>query len=119
MVDVTSEVDGEVARAGLGEGMCHVFVPHTTCGVAVNENADPDVQRDILSQLRALAPREAQWQHAEGNSDAHLKAILTGPSVILPVAGGRLRLGRWQAVFLCEFDGPRERTLWVTVTSST
>lgn len=118
MVDVTSRVDGEVARAGVAEGLCHVYVPHTTCGVAVNEGADADVQRDVLSHLRELVPEEAAWRHAEGNSDAHLKAIFTGPGVTVPVAGGRLRLGRWQSVFLCEFDGPRDRELWVTVTRS-
>lgn len=118
MVDVTGQVEGEVARAGIGDGLCHVFVPHTTCGVAVNEGADPDVQSDVLAHLRELMPQEAAWQHAEGNSDAHLKAIFTGPGVVLPVAQGRLRLGRWQAVFLCEFDGPRERSVWVTVTGT-
>lgn len=118
MVDVTAQVEGEVAQAGVRDGICHVYVPHTTCAVAVNEGADPAVQRDIITHLRELVPEEAAWRHAEGNSDAHLKAIFTGPGVVLPVVGGRLRLGRWQAVFLCEFDGPRERELWVTVAGS-
>ena len=115
MVDVTSQVEAQVGSSGVRDGLCHVYVPHTTCGVAVNEGADPDVQRDVLAHLRSLIPQEGSWRHVEGNSDSHLKAVLTGTSAVVPVAGGRLRLGRWQAIFLCEFDGPRERTLWVTV----
>ncbi len=115
MIDVTRQVEAAVAEAGLDEGICLVHTPHTTCGVAVNENADPDVPRDVLQHLEALVPREAGFEHAEGNSDAHIKAILIGTGVTLPVAGGRLRLGRWQGIFLCEFDGPRERSIWVQV----
>lgn len=115
MVDVTPQVEAQVGASGVREGLCHVYVPHTTCGVAVNEGADPDVQQDVLAHLRSLVPHEGSWRHVEGNSDSHLKAVLTGASAVLPVAAGRLRLGRWQAIFLCEFDGPRERTLWVTV----
>ena len=118
MIDITADVDREIARTPVSVGLCHVYVPHTTCGIAVNESADPDVQRDVLSHLRELVPEEAAWRHAEGNSDAHIKAILTGPGVVVPVAGGRLRLGRWQGVFLCEFDGPRDRAVWVTVTAT-
>ena len=83
--------------------------------MTVNEGYDPDVQHDLLEHLRELAPRLKAWRHAEGNSDAHLKAMLVGGSALLPVSGGQVRLGRWQAIFLCEFDGPRTRSLWITV----
>jgi secondary thiamine-phosphate synthase enzyme len=115
LVDVTRELQARVAESGVQTGWCHVFVPHTTCGVTVNEGADPDVRTDLLAHLRQLVPQDTPgWRHAEGNSDAHIKAVLTGCEVTLPVESGRLRLGRWQAVFLCEFDGPRERSVWVS-----
>ena len=117
MVDVTAQLRDELARSGMDDGYCRVYVPHTTCGVTVNEGADPDVQADYLAFLRRLVPPDGDWLHAEGNSDSHVKAILTGTSVTVPVEGGRLRLGRWQAVFLCEFDGPRERELWISLTA--
>jgi len=115
LVDITSQVDSEVGSSGVTEGTCHVYTPHTTCGVTVNEGADPAVQHDLLQHLDELVPRSGVWQHAEGNSDSHIKSVLVGPSVTVPVVGGRLRLGRWQAVFLCEFDGPRQRSVWVQV----
>jgi secondary thiamine-phosphate synthase enzyme len=115
MVDITRRVEAEVGRSGVRDGVCHVFVPHTTCGVSINEGADPAVQHDFLQHLDELVPKSREWAHAEGNSDSHIKSMLVGPSVTIPVSGGRLRLGRWQAVFLCEFDGPRERDVWVHV----
>ena len=115
MVDVTEQVRHAVGEAGVGEGICLVATPHTTCAVTVNEGYDPDVTHDVLSHLRTLVPEEEAFQHSEGNSDSHIKAILVGSSTLLPVAGGELRLGRWQAIFLCEFDGPREREVTVTV----
>lgn len=115
MVDITERVREIVGRSGVGDGICLVYTPHTTCGVAVNEGYDPDVMGDLTRQLRELAPREAAWQHAEGNSDAHIKAVLVGGDVTLPISAGAPRLGRWQAVFLCEFDGPRRRTVQVVV----
>ncbi len=115
LIDVTAEVRAAVHRAGVKEGTCLVFAPHTTCGVIVNENADPAVGQDLVDHLAEMVPRQRSWQHAEGNSDAHLKSILVGSSVDLPVVGTDLRLGRWQGVFLCEFDGPRERSVWVVV----
>ncbi|HLQ60644.1 MAG TPA: secondary thiamine-phosphate synthase enzyme YjbQ [Candidatus Acidoferrales bacterium] len=115
VVDVTAEVRAAVRKSGVGEGTCLVFSPHTTCGVAVNENADPAVGQDLQQHLAEVVPRLRTWQHQEGNSDAHIKAVLVGPSVTLPVLGTDLKLGRWQGVFLCEFDGPRERNLWVVV----
>ena len=117
MVDVTDQVREAVSRLGLGSGVCLVFSPHTTCAVTVNEGWDPDVQADALRHLGSLVPRDAGFAHAEGNSDSHIKTMAVGPSVLLPVEGGELRLGRWQAVFLCEFDGPRPRELWVQAVS--
>jgi secondary thiamine-phosphate synthase enzyme len=115
MLDVTDAVREAVAAAGVSDGLCLVYSPHTTCGIVVNEGWDPAVQQDALLKARELVPREGPYTHAEGNSDAHLKAMLVGASATLPVAEGRLQLGRWQAVFLCEFDGPRRRELWVSV----
>jgi secondary thiamine-phosphate synthase enzyme len=115
MVDVTGLVRQAVAEVGVDAGLCLVFSPHTTCAVTVNEGWDPDVQTDVLRHLRSLVPRDAGFAHSEGNSDSHIKTIAVGPSVLLPVDEGQVRLGRWQAVFLCEFDGPRQRELWVQV----
>lgn len=113
LLDVTDRVATEVRDSGVAEGWALVFVPHTTAGVTVNENADPTVCRDLLEGLRRLAPREADWSHAEGNADSHLKASLMGSSVTVPVSGGALVLGTWQGVYLCEFDGPRRRQVLV------
>jgi len=110
-------VAAAVESAGKSEGICHVYVPHTTAGVTINEGADPDVASDIESLLAEIVPREAAFQHAEGNSDSHIKTVLFGPSCIAPVRGGRLALGRWQAIFLCEWDGPRTRQVEVAVSS--
>jgi secondary thiamine-phosphate synthase enzyme len=115
MVDVTGLVRQAVAELGVDAGLCLVFSPHTTCAVTVNEGWDPDVQTDVLRHLRSLVPRDAGFAHSEGNSDSHIKTIAVGPSVLLPIDEGQVRLGRWQAVFLCEFDGPRRRELWVQV----
>jgi len=115
MLDVTEQVRDAVREAGLADGVCLVYSPHTTCAVTVNEGYDPAVMADAVSHLREVVPRESDFEHSEGNSDAHIKSMLVGPSVLLPVTGGELRLGRWQAVFMCEFDGPRERTLQVLV----
>ena len=115
LVDVTARVAEAVATSGVVAGIAVVSSPHTTAGVTVNENADPDVQRDVLHGLQRISPREGDWRHFEGNSDAHLKTALVGTSAMLPVAGGRLALGTWQAVYLAEFDGPRARRLDVTV----
>ena len=116
VVDVTSQVRQMVKASGVGEGLCVVFVPHTTAGVTVNENYDPDVKHDVLEKLRRLFPKEeALFRHAEGNSDSHLMAMVTGSSVTLIVAGGEVQLGRWQGIWFCEYDGPREREVWVRV----
>jgi len=116
LVDITRRVAEAVERSGVRDGTCHVFVPHTTAGVTINEGADPDVARDIESHLNELVPKEAAFQHAEGNSDSHIKTVLIGPSCTAPVRDGKLALGRWQAIFLCEWDGPRTRQVEVGVT---
>ncbi|MBJ7597263.1 MAG: hypothetical protein DLM67_09950 [Candidatus Nephthysia bennettiae] len=115
MIDVTDAVREAVAGSGVSDGICVVYSPHTTCGVTVNEGWDPDVQSDALQMARELVPRDRPFAHSDGNSDAHVKTMFMGASATLIVAGGQLELGRWQAIFLCEFDGPRERELWVTV----
>ena len=115
MLDVTDQVGDAVRESGVMDGICLVYTPHTTCAVTVNEGYDPAVQADALRHLGKLVPREADFEHSEGNSDSHIKAICVGPSVALPVAGSELRLGHWQSIFLCEFDGPRDRQLWVLV----
>jgi secondary thiamine-phosphate synthase enzyme len=113
-VDITGDVRRAVAQLGLGEGAVLVSCPHTTAGIVVNEGYDPDVAADVQEWLRGRVPHRDGYAHAEGNSDSHIKAILTGGGQLLPVAGGELALGRWQAIFLCEFDGPRRREVWVT-----
>jgi secondary thiamine-phosphate synthase enzyme len=113
--DVTTRVNEVVRRSGVEEGVCHLFVPHTTAGLVINENADPDVGRDLLEKLEALVPSDASYHHLEGNAHAHIKSSLMGQSAVAPVARGRLALGRWQAVFFAEFDGPREREVLATV----
>jgi len=112
--DVTERVAATVRQLGIHDGMVTVFVPHTTAGITINENADPDVMRDMLVILDRLIPWQAGYRHAEGNSAAHAKATLTGFSVQVPVEGGRLALGTWQGLYLCEFDGPRTRQLWIS-----
>ena len=116
MLDVTDRVRRVVRAANLTDGFAIVYVPHTTAAVTINENADPDVRHDILLKLDALIPKdEAYYLHDEGNSDSHVKASLVGNSVTVLVERGRLVLGRWQGVYFCEFDGPREREMMVKV----
>lgn len=117
-LDITSAVQREVNASGVTEGVCWVYVPHTTAGVTINENADPSVVEDIIRTLERLVPRRGEYRHAEGNSDAHIKASLMGFSQAIPVRGGKLALGTWQGIFLCEFDGPRRRKVSVTVTGA-
>lgn len=119
LLDVTGQVGKILGRSGMSEGVCHVYVPHTTAGVTINENADPDVMRDIQQKLSALIPQQDGYRHSEGNSDAHIKASLCGFSVMVPVAGGRLQLGTWQGIYFCEFDGPRRREIYVRLIGNT
>lgn len=114
-VDLTAAVRDAVRRSAVASGICVVATQHTTAGVFVNENADPAVGRDLLSHLDTLVPASDGFGHAEGNADAHIKTVLTGTSVTLPVDEGDLDLGTWQGVYLAEFDGPRERHVVVTV----
>ena len=119
MVEVTDRVRSAVAAAGVRSGVAMVFVPHTTAGVTINENADPDVVHDVLRQLDEMVPwRQPFHRHGEGNSAAHVKATMVGSSAAVPIDGGRPVLGRWQGVFLCEFDGPRQRQVQVLVRST-
>ena len=118
LVEFTAEVGELVRESSVREGVCVLFVRHTTAGLTVNENADPDVPRDMLHCLRTLIPQHGMgFRHGEQNSDAHIKASLVGPSVTVPFAEGHLLLGRWQGIFLCEFDGPRRREVVVTIVS--
>jgi secondary thiamine-phosphate synthase enzyme len=107
-------IDAALAKAGASDGLLHVWSNHTSCGVTVNEGWDPDVLEDFLGALEKAVPHAARYKHAEGNAAAHVKTALVGPGVTIPVAGGRLALGQWQDVWLCEFDGPRTRTLALT-----
>jgi secondary thiamine-phosphate synthase enzyme len=111
--DVTGRVAEIVRSSGVQSGLCHVFVPHTTAAVMINEHADPDVVEDIAAKLDALAPRHDKYRHMEGNSPAHIKASLIGSSEVVFIEDGRLVLGTWQGIFFCEFDGPRQRSLMV------
>jgi len=113
MIDITEKVADAIRKEGVAEGMAVVFVPHTTAGVTINENADPDVTRDIVTETNRIVPFEDGYRHSEGNSAAHVKSCLFGPSLTLLVSGGRPVLGTWQAVYFCEFDGPRRRTVHV------
>ena len=116
LVEFTDEVRRVLRESGAREGVCHLYVRHTTAGLTVNENADPDVPRDMLHALRTLVPQHGMgFRHSEENSDAHIKATLVGSSVTVPFADGELLLGRWQGIFLCEFDGPRRREVVLTI----
>jgi len=114
-VDITGEVQQAVRKLGITEGVCTVFVPHTTAGITINENADPSVVRDLINTLEKLIPYGAGYSHSEGNADSHVKASLMGSSVQVIVNEGRLQLGTWQGIYFCEFDGPRSRRVWVSV----
>jgi secondary thiamine-phosphate synthase enzyme len=113
--DVTTQIEAVVRESGCSEGICHLYVPHTTAGVVINEGDDPAVARDIATALERLIPHHANYEHAEGNADSHIQAALAGSSAIVWIENGRLALGRWQAVFLAEFDGPRTRELRVKI----
>jgi secondary thiamine-phosphate synthase enzyme len=115
LIDLTPLVQAHVNKEKISNGLCVVFVPHTTAGVTINENADPDVPRDILASLERAVPFNANYRHAEGNSAAHVKASLVGSSQLILIKNGRLLLGTWQSIFFCEFDGPRTRKILVSV----
>jgi len=117
LVDITRSVEEIVRDASVGSGVCVVYCPHTTGAITINEGADPDVASDIVSGLGRLIPGSWDFKHMEGNSDAHLKASLIGPSETVIIDGGRLVLGAWQKIFFCEFDGPRERSIRIFIQS--
>jgi secondary thiamine-phosphate synthase enzyme len=114
-VNITSDLQKIVSESGVRNGVCHVYIPHTTAGVTINEGADPSVVEDIVSTLNKQVPHISGYLHAEGNSDAHIKTSLVGSSESIFIGGGKLLLGTWQAVFFCEFDGARNRTVMVKV----
>ena len=114
-IDITDKIRDIVTEAGVGSGICYIFVPHTTAGVTINEGADVSVQHDIQNALSRLLPEEGDYTHREGNADAHAKAALTGVSQIVFIDEGRPLLGRWQAIYFCEFDGPRHRRVVVKI----
>jgi len=114
-VDITARVKAAVTRAKIGDGIVTIAVAHTTAAVFVNENADPDVQRDLLTALERMVPRDATYEHAEGNGPAHIKSVLIGNSVTLTIREGAVALGTWQGVYFAELDGPRERSATITV----
>ena len=114
-IDITRPVQEVVQKVGVKEGLCVIFTPHTTAAVTINENADPSVPRDILMELNKIVPFEDRYQHTEGNSSAHIKSSLVGCSQTLFIESGRLLLGTWQGIFFCEFDGPRNRQVYVKV----
>ena len=115
LVDITREVEKLVAESGVLSGLCHLYVPHTTAGITINENDDPDVPREIEAALDRMVPKEGPYKHWEGNADSHIKSAIVGSSQSIPIEGGKLALGRWQALFFCEFDGPRDRQVNVKI----
>ncbi len=115
LVDITAEVAKLVAAAGIDHGVCHLYVPHSTAGLTINENDDPAVARDLEAAFDRLVPQDVSYRHAEGNADSHVKSTLAGVSQTVFIEDGRLGLGRWQGIFFCEFDGPRRRQLRVKI----
>lgn len=115
MVDITHRIQDAVAQSGVKSGVCTVFVPHTTAGVTINENADPDVVSDILMEINKIVPFNDNYSHMEGNSAAHIKASLFGFSQQVIIENGRLVLGTWQGIYFCEFDGPRNRKVYIKI----
>ena len=116
-IDITGQVRKIVAAGNVQNGLCQIFVPHTTAGVTINENADPDVVTDMLAALGKMVP-DLPYRHTEGNSPAHVKSSLVGCSIMVPISEGRLCLGTWQGIYFCEFDGPRTRKVWVQLVGS-
>jgi secondary thiamine-phosphate synthase enzyme len=115
LVDITSQVAQEVAKRSVGTGTVTIYVPHTTCGVTINESADPDVVRDIKMHLTKLVPKDGGFRHSEGNSDSHIKTSMIGSSENIFIESGKLVLGTWQGIFLCDFDGPRTRKVYIKI----
>lgn len=114
-IEITSKVEDVVRRSGIENGVCFLYVPHTTCGLTINENADPSVKIDILNKLEEIVPENGRYSHMEGNADAHIKSSILGHSLVVFVEKGHLQLGTWQGIFLCEFDGPRTRQVLIKI----
>jgi len=117
-VDITAQIEKAVRDMGSESGICHLYVPHTTAAVTINESADYAVKEDIIDALTRLIPSSLDYKHIEGNAHAHIQASLIGSSERVPVVDGKIQMGTWQGIFFCEFDGPRERKLWITLTQS-
>jgi len=115
IIDITAQIQKVVRESGISEGLCCVFIPHTTAGVTINENADPSVKHDIIIELNKVIPLNDHYSHLEGNSAAHIKASIIGSSVNVPVENNNLLLGTWQGICFCEFDGPRQRNVYVKI----
>lgn len=113
LIDITDKVQTAVSKSKVKEGVCFIFCPHTTAGLTINENADPSVRRDIMNALSKLVPANAGYSHAEGNADSHIKSSIFGSSLTIFIEGGQLAFGTWQGIYFCEFDGPRNRKVWV------
>ena len=118
LIDITSNINNAIQNSGIVQGLCMVFVPHTTAAVTINESADPSVKSDILTVLNQIIPWEANYRHMEGNSPAHIKATLVGSSELIAIENRRLVLGTWQGIFFCEFDGPRNRKVNISMTEA-
>lgn len=114
-IDITSKAQNFVKSSGVKNGICHLYVPHTTAGITINESADPDVVKDIADQLEELVPGTKNYRHREGNADSHIKSSIVGNTADVFIDGGQLKLGTWQGIFFCEFDGPRTRKVWMEV----
>ncbi|MCF7740772.1 MAG: secondary thiamine-phosphate synthase enzyme YjbQ [Candidatus Marinimicrobia bacterium] len=115
LIDITQKVTAQVNKSGVESGICTVYCPHTTGAITINESADPSVASDITKKLRSMIPKNENYSHAEGNSDAHIKSSLVGNTVQVIIENGALQLGTWQGIFFCEFDGPRSRNVWVKI----
>jgi secondary thiamine-phosphate synthase enzyme len=113
IIDITQQIQSIVTASGIKNGICYVFIPHTTAGISINENADPDVKSDILKEINKVIPFKDSYRHMEGNSAAHIKSSLFGNTETIFLENGRLQLGTWQGIFFCEFDGPRTRQVWI------
>jgi len=112
-IDITGEISGALSRARIESGLCYIHIPHSTAGITINENADPTVQADIESKLNKMIPKSEKYTHPEGNSDSHIKSSLIGTALTLIVEKGSLVLGTWQGIYFCEFDGPRDRMIYI------
>ncbi|MEO0151068.1 MAG: secondary thiamine-phosphate synthase enzyme YjbQ [candidate division WOR-3 bacterium] len=115
VIDITEMIQSAISRFNKSEGIVLVYVPHTTAGITINENYDPSVREDIMDFLNKLVPKDGKYKHLEGNADAHIKSSLIGNSVVIILENGKLKLGRWQGILFFEFDGPREREVWIKV----